>query len=53
MSFSQKRPGLAFREHLYVRSGIVHSVVRGEPTLLVYCGEYLRDALRSHRVTES
>ena len=38
---------------LSVRSGLVRTVVRGEPTLLVYHGEYLRSAMRSQRVTAS
>lgn len=38
---------------LSVCSGMVRRVVRAEPTMLVYRGEYLRDAMRSQRVTES
>lgn len=38
---------------LSVRSETVRRVVRGEPTMLVYRGEYLRDAMHAQRVTES
>ncbi len=38
---------------LSVRSGTIRRLVRGEPTLLLYRGEFLRDAMRSQRVTES
>lgn len=36
-----------------VRNDMVRRLVRGEPTLLVYKGEFLVSALRSQRVTES
>jgi uncharacterized membrane protein YcaP (DUF421 family) len=35
-----------------VRSEPVRKLVRGEATLLLYRGEFLRDAMRSQRVTE-
>jgi uncharacterized membrane protein YcaP (DUF421 family) len=38
---------------LSVRSGAIRRIVRGEPTLLLYRGEFLRTAMRSQRVTES
>lgn len=38
---------------LSVRSKTVSRAVRGEPTMLLYRGEYLREAMRSQRVTES
>jgi uncharacterized membrane protein YcaP (DUF421 family) len=38
---------------LSVRSGAIRRIVRGEPTMLLYRGEYLRAAMRSQRVTES
>jgi uncharacterized membrane protein YcaP (DUF421 family) len=38
---------------LSVRSGAVRRIVRGEPTLLLYRGEFLQDAMRSQRVTQS
>lgn len=38
---------------LSVRSKTVRRAVRGEPTMLLYRGEYLRDAMCSQRVTES
>jgi uncharacterized membrane protein YcaP (DUF421 family) len=36
-----------------VRSSFVRRLVRAEPTLLAYQGEFLRSALRAQRVTES
>ena len=38
---------------LSVCSETVRRAVRGEPTMLLYRGEYLREAMRSQRVTES
>lgn len=38
---------------LSVRSEAVRRLLRGEPALLLYRGEFLRDAMRSQRVTES
>lgn len=38
---------------LSVRSGAVRRLVRAEPTLLYFRGEFLPDALRSQRVTEA
>jgi len=38
---------------LSVRSAWVRRVVRGQPTLLLYRGEFLHNAMRSQRVTES
>jgi uncharacterized membrane protein YcaP (DUF421 family) len=38
---------------LSVRSAAVRGLVRGEPTMLFYRGEYLREAMRAQRVTES
>jgi uncharacterized membrane protein YcaP (DUF421 family) len=37
---------------LSVRSNTLSRLVRAEPTMLVYNGTYLRDAMRSQRVTE-
>ncbi len=38
---------------LSVRSDVVRRAVRAEPRLLLYRGDFLRDAMRSERVTES
>lgn len=37
---------------LSVRSSAVHSLVKAEPTLLLYRGEFLRGAMKRERVTE-
>ncbi len=38
---------------LSVRSARVRRLVRSEPTLLLYRGEFLRDAMKAQRVTET
>ncbi|KAF5040267.1 hypothetical protein DSECCO2_535280 [anaerobic digester metagenome] len=38
---------------LTVRSDFIKGVVRGEPTLVYYNGEYLKDAMKRSRVVES
>lgn len=38
---------------LSVRSGMVRRLVRAEPTMLLYRGSFLHDAMRAQRVTES
>ncbi|AGF98608.1 hypothetical protein MmTuc01_3354 [Methanosarcina mazei Tuc01] len=38
---------------LTVRSDFIKGVIRGEPTLVYYNGEYLKDAMKRSRVVES
>ena len=38
---------------LSVRSGMVRRLVRGEPSLLLYRGQFLENVMRTQRVTES